>query len=82
MKSLDFTCPFVENHTAYRNVLMDLHERGFEEPLLFIADGLPGVEEEIKQLYPRTDFRLCTVHASRNFDSRPGCGIAMRLIQT
>ncbi|QRF75030.1 Transposase [Thermoplasmatales archaeon] len=59
----------VENHIAYRNVLMGLHERGVEEPLLFIADGLPGIEEEIKQLYPRADFQLWTVHASRNFES-------------
>lgn len=59
----------VENHTAYRNVLADLHERGVVEPLLFIADGLPGIEEEIKQLYPRADFQLCTIHASRNFES-------------
>ena len=59
----------VENHVAYRNVLIDLHERGVEEPLLFIADGLPGIEEEIKQLYPRADFQLCTIHASRNFES-------------
>ncbi len=34
-----------ENHIACRNVLMDLHERGVEEPLLFIAAGLPGIEE-------------------------------------
>ena len=59
----------IENHIAYRNVLMDLHERGLEEPLLFIADGLPGIEEEIKQLYPRADFQLCTIHAGRNFES-------------
>ena len=58
----------VENHIAYRNVLMDLHERGVEEPLLFIADGLPGIEE-IRQLYPRADFQLCTIHASRNFEA-------------
>jgi putative transposase len=59
----------VENHIAYRNVLMDLHERGVEEPLLFIADGLPGIEEEVKQIYPRADFQLCTIHASRNLES-------------
>ena len=59
----------IENHIAYRNVLMDLHERGLEEPLLFIADGLPGIEEEIRQLYPRADFQLCTIHAGRNFES-------------
>jgi putative transposase len=59
----------VENHIAYRNVLIDIHNRGMEEPLLFIADGLPGIEDEIKQLYPRADFQLCTIHASRNFES-------------
>jgi putative transposase len=58
----------VENHTAYRNVLIDLHERGVEEHLLLIADGLPGIEE-IKQIYPRADFKLCTIHSSRNFGS-------------
>ena len=46
----------VKNPIAYRNVLIVLHERGVEEPLLFIADGLPGIEEEIRQLYPRVDF--------------------------
>lgn len=59
----------VENHIAYTNFLIDLHERGVEEPLLFIADGLPGIEEDIKQIYPRADFQLCTIHASRNFES-------------
>ena len=59
----------VENHIAYGNVLMDLHERDVEEPLLFVADGLPGIVEEIRRLYPRADFQLCTVHASRNFES-------------
>ena len=68
-ETLGFYMNPVENHIAYRNVLMDLHERGVEEPLLFIADGLPGIEEEIKQLYPRADFQLCTIHASRNLES-------------
>ena len=38
----------VENYVAYGNVLMGLHERGVIEPLLFIADGLQGIEEEIR----------------------------------
>ncbi len=45
---LGFCMNPVENHTAYRNVLMGLHERGAIEPLLFRADGLPGIEEEIR----------------------------------
>ncbi len=59
----------VENNITYRNVLMEIHERGVEEPLMFIADGLPGIEEEIRQLYLRADFQPCAVHASRNFES-------------
>lgn len=52
----------VENHIAYRNVLIDLHERGVEEPLLSAEDSLPGIEEEIKQLYPRSDFHVRRMH--------------------
>jgi transposase-like protein len=59
----------VEDRIPYSNVMIDIHERGVEEPLLFIADGLLGIEEEIKQLYPRADFQLCTIRASRNFES-------------
>ena len=46
----------VENHIACRNVLMVFHQRGVEELLLFMADGLPGMEEEIRQLYPGANF--------------------------
>ena len=82
MKSLDFYMNPIENHIAYRNVLMDIHERGVEEPLLFIADGLPRIEEEIKQLYPRAYFQLCTIHASRKLESHVrGYITGMRLIR-
>ena len=66
-KQFSFYINSVEKHITYRNVLIDLHERGVEEPLLFAEDGLPGIEEEIKQICPRSDFQLCTIHASRNF---------------
>jgi len=36
---------------------------------LFIADGIPKLDEEIRKVFPRADFQLCTVHASRNFES-------------
>jgi putative transposase len=62
----------LENHIVYGDVLMDLHERWVEEPLLFIADALTG-EEEIRQLYPRADFPY-QWYASRNFESHVGTG--------
>jgi putative transposase len=36
---------------------------------LFIADGLPKLDEEIRKTFPRTDFQLCTIHASGNFET-------------
>ena len=38
------------------------------EPLLFIADGLSKLDEEIRKAFPRAGFQLCTIHASRNFE--------------
>ena len=39
------------------------------EHLLFIADGLPKLDEEIRRGFPRADFQLCIIHASRNFET-------------
>jgi len=36
---------------------------------LFIADGIPKLDGEIRKVFPRADFQLCTIHASRNFES-------------
>jgi len=46
-----------------------LYNRGVREPLLFIADGIPKLDEEIRKVFSREDFQLCTVYASRNFES-------------
>ncbi|MDA8142775.1 MAG: transposase, partial [Thermoplasmatales archaeon] len=50
-------------------MIKDLCDKGVRESLLFIADGLPKLDEEVKRVFPRTDFQLCTFHASRNFES-------------
>ena len=34
-----------------------------------MVDGMPRLDEEIRKIFPRSDFQLCTVHASRNFES-------------
>ena len=33
---------------------------------MFIADGIPKLDEEIRKVFPGADFQLCTIHASRN----------------
>ena len=39
------------------------------EPLLFIADGIPKLHEEIRKIFPRADFQLWAIHAIRNLES-------------
>jgi transposase-like protein len=39
------------------------------EPLLFIADDIPKLNGEIKKIFPKANFHLCTIHASRNLES-------------
>jgi len=66
---LGFYISSKESHLSYNEVINDLYSRGVREPLLFIADGIPKLDEEIRKVFPRADFQLCTIHASRNFES-------------
>ncbi len=36
---------------------------------MFVADGIPKLDEEIRRIFPRSDFQLCTIHASRDLES-------------
>ena len=45
-----------------------MYNRGVREPPLFIADGIPKFDEEIRKIFPGSDFQLCTIHASRNLE--------------
>ena len=47
-----------ESHLSYSEVISDLYSRGVREPLLFIADGIPKLDEEIRKVFPRADFQL------------------------
>ena len=66
---LGFYISSKESHLSYVEVIRDLYNRGVREPLLFIADGIPKLDEEIRNVFPRADFQLCTIHAPRNFES-------------
>jgi len=62
-----------ESHLSHNEVINDLYSSGVREPLLFIADGIPKLDEEIRRVYPKSYFQLFsqlfTIHASRNFES-------------
>ena len=59
-----------ESATAWQELLNDLNQRGLNRALLFVTDGLTGIEETILETYPKADIQRCLVHISRNIFSK------------
>jgi transposase-like protein len=55
-----------ESRETYREMLINLRNRGLKEPLLFILDGLIGIESIIKEIYPYVEFQSCIIHKMRH----------------
>lgn len=55
-----------ESSKFWMSVLSDIRERGTEDVLIASVDGLPGFEEAIKAIFPKTDIQKCIVHQIRN----------------
>jgi len=51
-------------------LLEELKQRGVQEIDLFVADGLPYLEDEIMRIFPGTSFQKCVVHKMRNITSK------------
>jgi len=60
-----FPASFRESAEVWKEVLADLKERGLNEPLLFIGDGLTGLPHAAKEIYPKADFQSCLLHKMR-----------------
>ena len=63
---LDFEVNPSEGAESYSEIIKRLYERGVKEVLLFVADGVVGLEERIKEYFPKADFQSCIVHKIRN----------------
>jgi putative transposase len=55
-----------ESSHGWQDILLDLQKRGVEEVLLGVFDGLPGLEEAMKTVFPKADVQRCVVHKVRN----------------
>lgn len=51
---------------VWKKILQDLKNRGLEEVLLVVTDGLSGINDSIHSIYPNAQFQQCCVHISRN----------------
>lgn len=77
-----------EGARFWLKVFNDLKARGVQDILVLCGDGLTGLPEAVRSVYPHTDVQLCVVHQVRNAtkfvsfkDRKPFCA-AMRPIYT
>jgi len=63
---LDFEVNPSEGAESWLEMIKRLYEQGVREVLLFVADGVIGLEERIKEYFPKADFQSCVVHKVRN----------------
>lgn len=59
-----------ENATYCKEVFQDLRQRGVEEVLIGVADGLTGLKDAFLSVFPKADFQRCVVHKLRNTISK------------
>lgn len=55
-----------ESAFLWREIANDLYRRGVRKVEMFIGDGLSGLEEALREIFPGADFQHCVVHHMRN----------------
>ena len=55
-----------ESSENYKEMLCDIQDRGVQEVLLFVSDGLRGLTEACLSSFPRAQYQPCWVHIQRN----------------
>lgn len=63
---LGFYVGGTESATGWQEILDDLKNRGLEEVLLGIFDGLSGLEVAFRNVFPKADIQRCVVHKMRS----------------
>jgi len=67
---IDFLIAPNESAANWKELLQSIQERGTEEVLLFISDGLQGVVDAISQVFPKAKYQSCLVHVARNISHK------------
>lgn len=66
---LDFHVGGQESAHVWKEQLYKLRQRGVEEILLGVFDGLAGLDAALKEVFPKADVQRCVVHKLRNTHS-------------
>ncbi|WP_435129161.1 IS256 family transposase [Mycoplasma sp. 6243] len=62
-------CPN-ENKGIFRELLLKIKEQGVEEVEIFVFDGLPGLENVVNEIFPKSKTQRCLVYIQRNIVSK------------
>lgn len=62
-----------ESIMMWKEIFYSIKERGAHEVSLVIADGINGMEDAVKEIWPKAELQKCVVHKIRNvlLDIRP-----------
>lgn len=77
-----------EGAKFWQKVIIDLRNRGVRDILIACCDGLTGLPDAIRSIYPDTVVQTCVVHVIRNamrfvsYKDRKALTVAMRQIYT
>lgn len=63
---LDYAIYPTESAENYKEMLFSLRNRGLQEVLLFISDGLIGLPEKVTDVFPKARHQACWTHLQRN----------------
>ena len=63
---LNYTIAPTESATIWEEQLQRIKEQGVEQVLLFIADGVVGLNNSIAKYFPKAKLQRCLVHVIRN----------------
>ena len=67
---LDYAVYPTESAANYMEMLLGLVERGLRDVLLFVSDGLAGIADALRRVFPKAKHQGCWVHMGRNVERK------------
>lgn len=67
-KVLGYQIAPTESSAVWTELLLGLKQRGLQQVILFVADGLVSLESSLSRSFPQAHLQQCLVHVSRNLE--------------
>ncbi len=63
---LDYALYPTESCDNYKEMLLSLKQKGLEQVLLFVSDGILGLQNAVTDVFPKAKHQSCWTHLQRN----------------